>query len=180
MAAPQVAGALEHGAAAAEPFLLLLTIFLLACFVGYYVVWNVTPALHSPLMGVTNAISSVIVVGAMLATGLGDSMAGQGLRLPGGDAGRREHLRRIPGDATNARHVPAEGLSERWRIPFPPSPTSSRRSSSSWRCGACRSPTTSRQGNLCGMIGMAIAVVATLAQPGMSGTGIGIVHRRAC
>ena len=54
-------------AAAAEPFLLLLTIFLLACFVGYYVVWNVTPALHSPLMGVTNAISSVIVVGALLA-----------------------------------------------------------------------------------------------------------------
>ncbi|MBV8069389.1 MAG: NAD(P) transhydrogenase subunit alpha [Acidobacteriaceae bacterium] len=45
----------------------------MACFVGYYVVWNVTPALHSPLMAVTNAISSVIVVGAMLATGLGDS-----------------------------------------------------------------------------------------------------------
>ena len=62
-------------AAAAEPFLLLLTIFLLACFVGYHVVWNVTPALHSPLMGVTNAISSVIVVGAILATGLADSVA---------------------------------------------------------------------------------------------------------
>ncbi|EHL96582.1 NAD(P)(+) transhydrogenase, subunit PntAB [Acetobacteraceae bacterium AT-5844] len=61
-------------AAAAEPFLMLLTIFLLACFVGYYVVWNVTPALHSPLMGVTNAISSVIIVGAVLATGLGDSI----------------------------------------------------------------------------------------------------------
>ena len=60
-------------AAAADPFLYLLTIFLLACFVGYYVVWNVTPALHSPLMGVTNAISSVIVVGAILATGLGES-----------------------------------------------------------------------------------------------------------
>ena len=60
-------------AAAANPFLLLLTIFLLACFVGYHVVWSVTPALHSPLMGVTNAISSVIVVGAMLATGLADS-----------------------------------------------------------------------------------------------------------
>ena len=62
-------------AAAAEPFLYLLTIFLLACFVGYHVVWNVTPALHSPLMGVTNAISSVIVVGAILATGLADSWA---------------------------------------------------------------------------------------------------------
>jgi NAD(P) transhydrogenase subunit alpha len=64
-------------AAAAEPFLLLLTIFLMACFVGYYVVWNVTPALHSPLMGVTNAISSVIVVGAILATGLAESVAAQ-------------------------------------------------------------------------------------------------------
>ena len=60
-------------AAAAEPFLLLLTIFLLACFVGYHVVWSVTPALHSPLMGVTNAISSVIVVGAILAAGLAES-----------------------------------------------------------------------------------------------------------
>ena len=47
----------------------LFTIFLLACFVGYFVVWSVTPALHSPLMGVTNAISSVIIVGGLLATG---------------------------------------------------------------------------------------------------------------
>jgi NAD(P) transhydrogenase subunit alpha len=60
-------------AAAAEPFVFLLAVFLMACFVGYYVVWNVTPALHSPLMAVTNAISSVIVVGAMLATGLAHS-----------------------------------------------------------------------------------------------------------
>jgi len=72
---PAAMNAVAHGAAAAEPFLLLLTIFLLACFVGYHVVWNVTPALHSPLMGVTNAISSVIVVGAIMATGLGDSIA---------------------------------------------------------------------------------------------------------
>ena len=56
-----------------EPFVFLLAIFLMACFVGYYVVWNVTPALHSPRMSVTNAISSVIVVGAMLAAGLGTS-----------------------------------------------------------------------------------------------------------
>ena len=56
-----------------EPFVFLLAIFLIACFVGYYEVWNVTPALHSPLMAVTNAISSVIIVGAMLATGLGTS-----------------------------------------------------------------------------------------------------------
>ena len=73
--ARRMAEAAAPVAAAAEPFLYLLTIFLLACFVGYHVVWNVTPALHSPLMGVTNAISSVIVVGAILATGLGDSIA---------------------------------------------------------------------------------------------------------
>jgi NAD(P) transhydrogenase subunit alpha len=52
------------------PFIYLFAVFLMACFVGYYVVWNVTPALHSPLMAVTNAISSVIIVGAMLAAGL--------------------------------------------------------------------------------------------------------------
>ena len=52
------------------PFVSLLTIFALGCFVGYYVVWRVTPALHSPLMAVTNAISSVIIVGALLAAGL--------------------------------------------------------------------------------------------------------------
>lgn len=46
-----------------------LTVFVLACFVGYYVVWRVTPALHSPLMGITNAISSVIIVGALIAAG---------------------------------------------------------------------------------------------------------------
>ena len=46
-----------------------LTVFVLACFVGYYVVWRVTPALHSPLMAITNAISSVIVVGALIAAG---------------------------------------------------------------------------------------------------------------
>ncbi len=50
-------------------FLSLFTIFVMACFVGYYVVWSVTPALHSPLMGVTNAISSVIIVGGLLAAG---------------------------------------------------------------------------------------------------------------
>lgn len=65
--------AFEPVATAVEPFIFLLAIFLMACFVGYYVVWNVTPALHSPLMGVTNAISSVIVVGAMLAAGLSDN-----------------------------------------------------------------------------------------------------------
>jgi H+-translocating NAD(P) transhydrogenase subunit alpha len=53
-------------------FLTGLTVFILACFVGYYVVWRVTPALHSPLMAVTNAVSSVIIVGALMAAGLSE------------------------------------------------------------------------------------------------------------
>ena len=57
-------------AAGTMPFFMAgLTVFVLACFVGYYVVWRVTPALHSPLMAVTNAISSVIIVGALIAAG---------------------------------------------------------------------------------------------------------------
>lgn len=60
----QAAGA--HGG---EFLITGITVFILACFVGYYVVWRVTPALHSPLMGVTNAISSVIIVGALLSVG---------------------------------------------------------------------------------------------------------------
>jgi NAD(P) transhydrogenase subunit alpha len=53
-----------------DPFVFRLSVFVLAIFVGYYVVWSVTPALHTPLMSVTNAISSVIVVGALLAVGV--------------------------------------------------------------------------------------------------------------
>ena len=62
------AAAVTHGAV--DPTVFRLAIFVLAIFVGYYVVWQVTPALHTPLMSVTNAISSVIVVGALLAVGV--------------------------------------------------------------------------------------------------------------
>jgi len=55
--------------AAIDPLIFRLTIFVLAIFVGYYVVWSVTPALHTPLMSVTNAISSVIIVGGLIAVG---------------------------------------------------------------------------------------------------------------
>ena len=73
--ADQVAGTAAAAAHAAtgggiDPFVFQLAIFALAVFVGYYVVWSVTPALHTPLMSVTNAISSVIVVGALLAVGV--------------------------------------------------------------------------------------------------------------
>jgi H+-translocating NAD(P) transhydrogenase subunit alpha len=71
----EAAGALAHGATggAIDPFVFRFAIFVLAIFVGYYVVWSVTPALHTPLMSVTNAISSVIVVGALLAVGISTS-----------------------------------------------------------------------------------------------------------
>ncbi len=64
-----VAVAAPVEAAAGWDFLSLFTVFVLACFVGFYVVWSVTPALHSPLMAVTNAISSVIIVGGLIAAG---------------------------------------------------------------------------------------------------------------
>lgn len=60
---------LQGGGGHQDFFLTGLTVFVLACFVGYYVVWRVTPALHSPLMAVTNAVSSVIIVGALIAAG---------------------------------------------------------------------------------------------------------------
>ena len=59
-----------------DPFVFQFSIFVIAIFVGYYVVWSVTPALHTPLMSVTNAISSVIVVGALLAVGIGGVAGG--------------------------------------------------------------------------------------------------------
>jgi H+-translocating NAD(P) transhydrogenase subunit alpha len=58
------------GGGAVDPFVFEFSVFVLAIFVGYFVVWSVTPALHTPLMSVTNAISSVIVVGALLALGV--------------------------------------------------------------------------------------------------------------
>lgn len=62
-------------------FLSILSIFVLACFVGYYVVWSVTPALHTPLMAVTNAISSVIIVGALIAAAAAGSAIAKWLGL---------------------------------------------------------------------------------------------------
>jgi H+-translocating NAD(P) transhydrogenase subunit alpha len=72
----QLALSTHEAAHAGTPFVFELTVFVLAVFVGYYVVWRVTPALHSPLMSVTNAVSSVIIVGALIAAGpLGLSLA---------------------------------------------------------------------------------------------------------
>jgi len=73
------APAMAVGGQDVSPFVYQFTVFVIAIFVGYYVVWSVTPALHTPLMSVTNAISSVIVVGALLAVGVRLMEAGSGL-----------------------------------------------------------------------------------------------------
>ena len=105
---------MEHIANMVDPFVFRLSIFVLAVFVGYYVVWSVTPALHTPLMSVTNAISSVIVVGA-LAGGRGGADRkrqrhdiGAGLRLRRAHVRFRQHLRRLPGHPAHAGDVPEE------------------------------------------------------------------------
>ena len=61
-----------EAASAGDPFIFMFTVFVLSVFIGFYVVWSVTPALHSPLMSVTNAVSSVIIVGALIAAGPAD------------------------------------------------------------------------------------------------------------
>jgi NAD(P) transhydrogenase subunit alpha len=72
---------------AVDPTIFRLAIFVLAIFVGYYVVWSVTPALHTPLMAVTNAISSVIIVGALIAAAASASGAGAGVWVSKGAGG---------------------------------------------------------------------------------------------
>jgi H+-translocating NAD(P) transhydrogenase subunit alpha len=72
------------GGGAVDPFMFRLSIFVLAIFVGYYVVWSVTPALHTPLMAVTNAISSVIIVGALIAAAAGADADGWVAKGAGG------------------------------------------------------------------------------------------------
>jgi NAD(P) transhydrogenase subunit alpha len=74
-----LSGLVRHGGL--MDFISILSIFILACFVGYFVVWSVTPALHTPLMSVTNAISSVIIVGALIAAAAGGSTSSKWLGL---------------------------------------------------------------------------------------------------
>ena len=86
-----------------------LIIFVLAIYVGYHVVWTVTPALHTPLMAVTNAISAIVIVGAMLAAGAHRDAARQDHGRAGRGAGRGQRLRRLPRHAAHAGDVQEEG-----------------------------------------------------------------------
>src|SRR3974377_1916915 len=102
---------------AVDPFVFRFSIFVLAVFVGYFVVWSVTPALHTPLMSVTNAISSVIVVGALLAVGGGLVSSGSGSGWCGADRAGR-----------------AASASSRWSLPASIFLAASWSPSACWQC----------------------------------------------
>ena len=90
------------GLVAPPAFLSHLTVFALACIVGWQVVWNVTPALHTPLMSVTNAISGIIVIGGMLQVSGPPSSADRDARRRRDPAGDDQHRRRLPRHAAHA------------------------------------------------------------------------------
>ena len=150
------------------PFVSLLTIFALACFVGYYVVWRVTPALHSPLMAVTNAVSSVIIVGALLAAGLKGLGAGAAVRRRRRRPGRGQHLRRLHRHAPHAVDVQEEdtgqevgGRTDMTQELAAYGYLDRRHLLHHGAARAVSSPVTSRQGNLFGIVGMVIAIGVT-------------------
>ena len=184
-------------------FISILSIFVLACFVGYYVVWSVTPALHTPLMAVTNAISSVIIVGALIAAaGGGRARRRNGSGWPrwcwrASTSSAASRSPRACSPCTRRRSARlmhgADPIREARACMRPPpyrpgccSPIWSRGSASSLRCAACRARPARRRGNRFGMFGMAIAVVTTtLASDAASvrracwpRSAIAIAHRR--
>ena len=176
---PPTAFAASEGAHGVSPFVFEFSIFVLAIFAGYYVVWSVTPALHTPLMSVTNAISSVIAVGALLAAAAGaaDALSAsgsadcQGFRLSRPRDGLREHLRRLPGHEPHARDVQEE-RKEGGALMSPNAAALLYLVAGVLFILALRglsSPESSRRGNAYGMIGMAIAIATTLGVAGPEG-----------
>ena len=161
---------------APDPIVVNLIVFVLAIFVGYSVVWTVTPALHTPLMSVTNAISAIILVGAMLAAGPAVLRLGRvGWRDRRRD-GRGQCVRRLPGHAADARDVQEKGAQGSPRTRKRPGTMGRPMSANQvalWYLVASicfifalkglSHPTTARRGNALGIIGMTLAVVVTLA-----------------
>ena len=153
-----------------DPFVFRFSIFVLAVFVGYYVVWSVTPALHTPLMSVTNAISSVIVVGALLAVGVtlvGDDSGTWWARTFGFVALILASVNIFGGFLVTQRML---GMYKK-KTEGAPAMTANFAALLYLVAGVLfilalrglSSPATSRQGNMFGMVGMAIAIVTTLA-----------------
>ena len=155
-----------------DPFVFRLSIFVLAIFVGYFVVWSVTPALHTPLMSVTNAISSVIVVGALLAVGThlaADAnwvskvfgfiaLVFASVNIFGG----------LPRHPAHAGDVQEEGLTQVINANIAAILYLIAGVLFILALRGLSSPRSSRQGNIFGMVGMAIAIVTTLALANVS------------
>ena len=152
------------------------TVFVLAIVIGYYVIGNVHHALHTPLMSVTNAISGIIIVGALLQIGHADT-DDHGAVVRGDPARQHQHLRRLrrdpPACSSDVHRDEADGMrpsaapsdahqahtGDAGTVPASPS---SRRCCSSSRWPGCRKHETSRQGIVFGIAGMAIALAATI------------------
>ena len=153
-------------AAGGTPFVFELTIFVLAVFVGYHVVWRVTPALHSPLMSVTNAISSVIIVGALIAAGpyhlsfakfagfVAVTLAA--VNIFGGFIVTQRMLQNVS-EERNSRAAVSENLSAFFYLVASICFILALRGLSS--------PQTARAGNFYGIAGMVVAIVTTLLTP---------------
>jgi len=152
-----------------SPTIINLIIFVLAIYVGYHVVWTVTPALHTPLMAVTNAISAIVIVGAMLAAALTETDLGKSMGVLAVALGGRQRVRRFPGHAAHAGNV----QEERTRRAAPPEEpidmslnlvtllylVASASVFIQALEGLGRIRPRSIRGNAFGMVGMAIAVV---------------------
>ena len=148
---------------AIDPSIINLIIFVLAIYVGYHVVWTVTPALHTPLMAVTNAISGVIIVGAMLAAGAAGGVGGRSWACSPW---------RWPRSTSSAASSSPSACSRCSRSAAEETAMSTNLAAVCYLV-ACvcfiqalkglSHPATSRGGNLFGMVGMAIAIVVTLA-----------------
>jgi hypothetical protein len=172
------------GLYAPASFLSHFTVFVLACFVGYMVVWNVTPSLHTPLMSVTNAISSIIAIGALVQ--VAPPLDAAACRRPAeradpgpgrGRAGAhgRQHVRRLRGHAAHAGDVP-QVKNNKHRTDMTSSLATVAYIGATilfiLSLGGLSNPETARRGNLFGMIGMAIAVLATVLGPRVTPAGI--------
>ena len=167
------------GLYAPASFLSHFTVFVLACFVGYMVVWNVTPSLHTPLMSVTNAISSIIAIGALVQiapplTGAGADRPNAADPRPGRVRARahgRQHVRRLRGHAAHAGDVPQVRRTTDMTASLATVSYIGATILFILSLGGLSNPETARRGNLFGMVGMAIAVLATVLGPRVTPAG---------
>ena len=150
------------GLVAPPAFLSHLTVFALACIVGWQVVWNVTPALHTPLMSVTNAISGIIVIGGMLQVSGPPTLAGRDARRRRDPARDDQHRRRLPRHAAHAADVPPLSACLRPSSPSRISPPGCCSSSAS---AACRRRSRRGAATCSASLGMVIAVLVTALGP---------------